>query len=499
MNILIWLVVGGVIGWIASLIVGTDAQQGVLLNVIVGIVGALIGGWLISPMIGVGTINEGASTWRRSACRWPGGDPAGDRQPDPSRDGAQLTMRARLRTTAGAGAQLPAPAVLFAARAASPPSNSAASPVFDTYSHAAQGREDAAATSASRSRCTPRQRGRAARAAAPRIAAMLDSPPRSRSSTTTWAAPSRSAANSPSHAVDRPRDAACRVPASTSAQSAAQQVAVVFRDDHADAGLRHCAWPQCNAARASRQTPTVVLGRDRIDTPGAWHMLDSSRHEAADARCTESAGRHGHRCTVARHDELPQDAACRTARAATACARARSGTRCRSDCRATFPSRVVAGRNRRRPCTSKAAPQHRRGRNPAVSSSPAHRTTTDRRQRRDGRRAPHDRARRADRLDRAHLRRERLRQGARRGVAARRQLARASGPFVASTAARFPPNADRKPSCSATRRAASPGRRATHTGFFERANSGTLLLDEVHRDAARHAGAAAARARDACA
>lgn len=60
MNILIWLVVGGVIGWIASLIVGTDAQQGVLLNVIVGIVGALIGGWLISPMIGAGTINEGS-------------------------------------------------------------------------------------------------------------------------------------------------------------------------------------------------------------------------------------------------------------------------------------------------------------------------------------------------------------------------------------------------------------------------------------------------------
>ena len=60
MNILIWLVVGGVIGWIASLIVGTDAQQGVLLNVIVGIVGALLGGWLISPLIGIGTINQGA-------------------------------------------------------------------------------------------------------------------------------------------------------------------------------------------------------------------------------------------------------------------------------------------------------------------------------------------------------------------------------------------------------------------------------------------------------
>ncbi len=60
MNILVWLVVGGIIGWIASLVVGTDAQQGVLLNVVVGIVGAMLGGWLISPLVGVGTINQGA-------------------------------------------------------------------------------------------------------------------------------------------------------------------------------------------------------------------------------------------------------------------------------------------------------------------------------------------------------------------------------------------------------------------------------------------------------
>ena len=39
----------------------TDAQQGILLNVIVGIIGAFIGGWVISPMVGVGTINEGIS------------------------------------------------------------------------------------------------------------------------------------------------------------------------------------------------------------------------------------------------------------------------------------------------------------------------------------------------------------------------------------------------------------------------------------------------------
>ncbi len=58
MNFIIWLVVGGIVGWIASLIMRTDAQQGMLLNIIVGIVGAFIGGWLISPMVGVGTINQ---------------------------------------------------------------------------------------------------------------------------------------------------------------------------------------------------------------------------------------------------------------------------------------------------------------------------------------------------------------------------------------------------------------------------------------------------------
>ena len=58
MNIIIWLVVGGVIGWLASLVMKTDAQQGIILNVIVGIVGAMLGGWLISPLVGVGTINQ---------------------------------------------------------------------------------------------------------------------------------------------------------------------------------------------------------------------------------------------------------------------------------------------------------------------------------------------------------------------------------------------------------------------------------------------------------
>jgi uncharacterized membrane protein YeaQ/YmgE (transglycosylase-associated protein family) len=59
MNILIWLVVGGLIGWVASMIMGTDGRQGVMLNVVVGIVGALIGGWLFGGVFGTSTINEG--------------------------------------------------------------------------------------------------------------------------------------------------------------------------------------------------------------------------------------------------------------------------------------------------------------------------------------------------------------------------------------------------------------------------------------------------------
>lgn len=59
-NLITWLVVGGVIGWIASLIMKTDAQQGIFLNIVVGIVGAALAGFLISPLIGVPSINENA-------------------------------------------------------------------------------------------------------------------------------------------------------------------------------------------------------------------------------------------------------------------------------------------------------------------------------------------------------------------------------------------------------------------------------------------------------
>ncbi len=57
-NFIVWLVVGGLIGWVASLIMKTDGQQGVFLNVVVGIVGAALGGWFISPLVGVPTINQ---------------------------------------------------------------------------------------------------------------------------------------------------------------------------------------------------------------------------------------------------------------------------------------------------------------------------------------------------------------------------------------------------------------------------------------------------------
>jgi uncharacterized membrane protein YeaQ/YmgE (transglycosylase-associated protein family) len=57
MNFLIWLIVGGIIGWLASVIM--HSQEGLLLNIIVGVIGALVGGWLISPLVGAGTINQG--------------------------------------------------------------------------------------------------------------------------------------------------------------------------------------------------------------------------------------------------------------------------------------------------------------------------------------------------------------------------------------------------------------------------------------------------------
>ena len=58
MTFILWLIVGGLIGWVASMIMRTDAQQGLILNIVVGIVGAFLGGFLLAPMLGTGTINS---------------------------------------------------------------------------------------------------------------------------------------------------------------------------------------------------------------------------------------------------------------------------------------------------------------------------------------------------------------------------------------------------------------------------------------------------------
>jgi uncharacterized membrane protein YeaQ/YmgE (transglycosylase-associated protein family) len=55
-SLIVWLVIGGVIGWLASIIMKTDAQQGILLNVVVGIVGSYVGGWLFTRyLLSLGT------------------------------------------------------------------------------------------------------------------------------------------------------------------------------------------------------------------------------------------------------------------------------------------------------------------------------------------------------------------------------------------------------------------------------------------------------------
>ncbi|MBW6526867.1 GlsB/YeaQ/YmgE family stress response membrane protein [Sphingomonas sp. RHCKR7] len=58
MGIIIWLVIGGVIGWLASIVMRTDAQQGIFLNIVVGVVGAFLGGLLFTG----GSINNAPLT-----------------------------------------------------------------------------------------------------------------------------------------------------------------------------------------------------------------------------------------------------------------------------------------------------------------------------------------------------------------------------------------------------------------------------------------------------
>ncbi|HEU4744496.1 MAG TPA: GlsB/YeaQ/YmgE family stress response membrane protein [Anaerolineales bacterium] len=58
MNLIIYLIAGAVVGYVASRIMRTNSQQGLLLDIVVGVVGAFLAGYFISPLLGVGTIND---------------------------------------------------------------------------------------------------------------------------------------------------------------------------------------------------------------------------------------------------------------------------------------------------------------------------------------------------------------------------------------------------------------------------------------------------------
>jgi len=58
-NFLIWIIAGAVIGWVASLIMKTNSRQGLITDIVVGIVGAFVAGYFLSPLFNVSTINEG--------------------------------------------------------------------------------------------------------------------------------------------------------------------------------------------------------------------------------------------------------------------------------------------------------------------------------------------------------------------------------------------------------------------------------------------------------
>jgi uncharacterized membrane protein YeaQ/YmgE (transglycosylase-associated protein family) len=48
MNIIAWVILGALAGWLASIVMKTDAQQGGLMNIILGIIGAVVGGWVMN-------------------------------------------------------------------------------------------------------------------------------------------------------------------------------------------------------------------------------------------------------------------------------------------------------------------------------------------------------------------------------------------------------------------------------------------------------------------
>jgi uncharacterized membrane protein YeaQ/YmgE (transglycosylase-associated protein family) len=65
-GLIVWLTVGGIIGWLASVMMRTDAQQGILLNIVVGVVGSYIGGALFAPFLHVGALGRYLSAFAGS-------------------------------------------------------------------------------------------------------------------------------------------------------------------------------------------------------------------------------------------------------------------------------------------------------------------------------------------------------------------------------------------------------------------------------------------------
>ncbi|MFZ6030571.1 MAG: GlsB/YeaQ/YmgE family stress response membrane protein [Chloroflexota bacterium] len=61
MNLVIYLIAGAIVGFVASRIMRTDSQQGLLLDIVVGVAGAFLAGYFISPLLGIGTINDAIS------------------------------------------------------------------------------------------------------------------------------------------------------------------------------------------------------------------------------------------------------------------------------------------------------------------------------------------------------------------------------------------------------------------------------------------------------
>src|SRR5437762_12741718 len=59
MTFIMWVIVGGLLGWLASIVMKTNDKQGIFLNIVVGVVGAFLGGLLLAPLLHTGTINQG--------------------------------------------------------------------------------------------------------------------------------------------------------------------------------------------------------------------------------------------------------------------------------------------------------------------------------------------------------------------------------------------------------------------------------------------------------